>query len=135
MAKHAGGRPPIEIRWEDFDKLCALHCTQLELASWFKCSVDTIARAVQKKWRISFAEYYEEKAAAGRISLRRKQYELAMSGNITMLIWLGKQWLDQREQSKMELIGSLGGQFGIIKERIGGKIVGQEILTAKTTPE
>jgi hypothetical protein len=31
----------------------------------------------------------------GRGSLRRKQYQLALQGNPTMLIWLGKQWLNQ----------------------------------------
>jgi len=31
-------------------------------------------------------------------SLKRKQYEMAMSGNVTMLIWLGKQHLGQTDK-------------------------------------
>lgn len=32
------------------------------------------------------------------MSLKRKQYEVAMAGNVTMLIWLGKIRLGQVEQ-------------------------------------
>ncbi len=31
-----------------------------------------------------------------KIALRRKQIDLAMAGNVTMLIWLGKQLLGQK---------------------------------------
>ena len=34
----------------------------------------------------------------GRISLRRAQFEKALSGNVVMQIWLGKQHLDQRDK-------------------------------------
>jgi predicted DNA-binding protein (UPF0251 family) len=30
--------------------------------------------------------------------IRRKQYDLAMDGNVGMLVWLGKQWCGQRDQ-------------------------------------
>ena len=39
-------RPQIKIDWDQFNKLCALQCTQVEIAEWFNCSIDTIARAV-----------------------------------------------------------------------------------------
>jgi hypothetical protein len=31
------------------------------------------------------------------MSLKRKQFDMAMKGNVTMLIWLGKQTLGQRD--------------------------------------
>ena len=34
-----------------------------------------------------------------KVSLRRQQIELAKTGNPTMLIWLGKQLLEQRDKS------------------------------------
>jgi hypothetical protein len=34
-------------------------------------------------------------------SLRRKQFEAAMNGNTTILIWLGKQYLGQRDKREM----------------------------------
>lgn len=104
MAK--AGRPKKEINWEEFDKLCHLHATQEEIAGWFECSVDTIDRAVKREKEINFAEYYAQKAANGKISLRRKQWQLALAGDKTMLIWLGKQHLKQAE--KQELTGADG---------------------------
>lgn len=92
------GRPKIEIDWEAFDKLCHIHCTLQELASYFDCSEDTIERAVKRQKKMNFAEYYAQKAGKGKISLRRRQFQLAMSGDKTMLIWLGKQYLQQSEK-------------------------------------
>lgn len=47
---------------------------------------------------------FAESLKKGRVlrdgRLQAKQFELAMSGNVTMLIWLGKVWLKQREQER-----------------------------------
>jgi hypothetical protein len=47
-------------------------------------------------------KHYETDLKKGRAnlkcSLRRKQYQMAMAGNVTMLIWLGKQFLGQRDK-------------------------------------
>lgn len=91
------GPVPIEINWEEFDKLCALQCTLREFASWFDCSEDTIENKVKEKWSIKFSEYFEQKRGKGKIALRRKQYDVAMGGNVSMLIWLGKQYLGQSD--------------------------------------
>ena len=40
-----------------------------------------------------------------KMKLRRKQIEVAMNGNVVMLIWLGKQYLGQAE--KVEGTGEL----------------------------
>jgi hypothetical protein len=42
-----------------------------------------------------------QKRQAGFVSLRRKQYELAMAGNATMLIFLGKQYLGQADKREV----------------------------------
>lgn len=102
------GRPRKEINWPEFDKLCELQCTLNEIASWFECSPDTIERAVKREYKTNFAEYYSQKAEKGKISLRRKQWQVALSGDKTMLIWLGKQYLDQRERASHELSGPNG---------------------------
>jgi hypothetical protein len=93
-----GGRPPVEINWHEFDKLCALHCTQVEIAEWFGCTDDTIQTHVKTKWGIGFSEYFKKKSSIGKLSLRRKQFEMALDGSVPMAIWMGKQTLGQREQ-------------------------------------
>jgi AraC-like DNA-binding protein len=97
-SRHLGGRPRIEIDWQTFDRLCEVQCTLAEIAAHFGVSEDTIERAVKREHGVSFADYFGEKRKAGFISLRRRQYELAMAGNATMLIFLGKQYLGQADK-------------------------------------
>lgn len=107
MARPRMGRPPIEIKWEDFEKLCGLHCTLEEIASWFHCSADTIERSCKKHYQESFAEIYRKKKAFGTISLRRKMWSMATDGNVTLLIWLSKQHLgfsDKMEQKVDQVV-------------------------------
>lgn len=47
-----------------------------------------------------FSQVIKEGREQGKMSLKRKQYEVAMSGNVTMLIWLGKITVGQVEQVK-----------------------------------
>lgn len=96
-----GGRPRIEIDWTEFDRLCEVQCTLAEIATHFGVSEDTIERAVRREHKSSFADYFAQKRKAGFVSLRRKQYELAMAGNATMLIFLGKQHLGQADKREV----------------------------------
>jgi len=71
-------------------RLASLHCTIEEIAAVVGCSRDTLERRFR-------AQIHEGKER-GKVSLRRKQWKLAMSGNATMLIWLGKQLLEQSDK-------------------------------------
>jgi hypothetical protein len=59
-------------------------------------SHDTLAR--RKQSDPEFSELIEHGRANGRMSLRRRQFEKAMAGSDTMLIWLGKNLLGQRDK-------------------------------------
>lgn len=96
MAKKMG-RPRINVDWEQVDKLCMIHCTGEEIASILGCSYDTLALRCKEDHDITFPEYFKQKSAAGKVSLRRRQFTAAMDGDKTMLIWLGKNILGQRE--------------------------------------
>lgn len=101
-------RPQKPISWSDVEKLCGLQCTEEEIAQFLEISVDTLHRACKREYRISFAEYFRQKRGVGKISLRRSQWQLAQKGNAAMLIWLGKQYLDQRDKQSTELSGPQG---------------------------
>ena len=74
-------------------KLAKLMCTVEEIASFFEVDRTTISR--------KFAPEIAKGRELGKISLRRKQYNVAVQkGNVTMLIWLGKQYLEQAEPEK-----------------------------------
>ena len=58
-------------------------------------------------------EAIDEGWANGRSSIRRAQVKMLEAGNATMGIWLGKQYLRQRDQ-----IGITGGDGGAVKHSI-----------------
>ena len=99
-------RPRIEIDSEQFKKLCAIQCTLGEIASWFKCSEDTIERWCQREFKMRFAEAFKTYSADGKISLRRTQFKMA-EHNCSMAIWLGKQYLGQKEQQEISVAGNV----------------------------
>lgn len=90
------GRPKIQIDRQQFEKLCSIQCTLEEIASWFKCSNDTIERWCKRELDMSFAEAFKKYSANGKISLRRIQFKLAEK-SAAMAIFLGKQYLGQRD--------------------------------------
>ena len=90
-------RPLKEIDAKQFEKLCGLQCTKLEICGWFDITDKTLESWCKRTYGKGFSETFEEKRAAGKISLRRAQYELALKGNATMLIWLGRNYLGQSE--------------------------------------
>jgi hypothetical protein len=84
------GRPKIELDRDQIFKLARLHCTIKEIADFFDVDRDTISD--------NYSAEIKKGRADGRIRLRKKQFDLAMSGNVSMCIWLGKQVLDQNEK-------------------------------------
>lgn len=87
------GRPKIEIDAKEVEKLASWGCKVKEIADWFGVTDDTIIRR--------FSEELAKGRANLQMSLRRKQIDVALKGNVSMLIWLGKQMLDQKDKHEM----------------------------------
>ena len=94
-------RPRVEIDQTQFEKLCAMQCPLEEIAGWFNCSADTVERWCKRTYNEGFAEIFAKKRQGGKISLRRAQFELAKK-SAAMAIFLGKQYLGQRESVQYE---------------------------------
>ena len=101
-------RPKFNIDYEMVEKLAGIQCTQQEIASFLGCSVDTLQRDE------TFCGLYKKGQENGKMSLRRIQYKLAEK-NPTMAIWLGKQYLKQRDNIEVEH----DAKNGVIDELIG----------------
>ena len=112
--KEKVGRPKIKIDKEMFEKLCQMQCTLEEIAGFFDCCDDTINNWCKEVYDDNFSGVYKKKSMAGKISLRRIQYKLA-ERNPTMAIWLGKQYLKQRDNIEVEH----DAKNGVIDELIG----------------
>lgn len=70
-------------------KLAAIGCTDSEIARWFSMKESTL----KDNFRETIAKGREDM----KQTLRQAQIRLALSGNATMLIWLGKNILGQQE--------------------------------------
>lgn len=94
--KNPGGRPrEFNIDERIVYAMALVGGTQAEIAAHFGCS--------QKLIRERFAPLLKLAGAARKIRLRQKQYQVAMEGNPAMLIWLGKQELNQIDESRIRL--------------------------------
>lgn len=103
------GRPQIDINQTQFEALCRIHCTLQEVASIMDCSEDTIERWCKRTYKkedgtpMLFSEVYQKFSSEGNASLRRWQYRSAENGNTSMQIWLGKQYLNQKDVQDVQI--------------------------------
>lgn len=91
------GRPRKDIDQRQFEKLCSMQCTESEIAAWFECSEDTVARWAKRTYGRTFAEVFREKREGGKASLRAMQFKLAQKSP-AMAIFLGKNLLGQTDR-------------------------------------
>ena len=94
-------RPRKEIDQKQFENLCGLQCTLEEFCGWFNVTDKTLDSWCKRTYGKSFSEVFREKRGLGKISLRRSQWRLAEK-NANMAIWLGKQYLGQKDQEAQE---------------------------------
>ena len=114
MAKGQIKQAQIKIDQKQFENLCKMQCTENEIMAWFDVSKDTLLRWCKDNYGGDFATVYEQKKEGGKIALRRYQLQLAEK-NPTMAIWLGKQYLNQRDNIEVEH----NAQNGILGDLIG----------------
>jgi len=74
------------------------HCNGTSIAESIGVAPDTLYLRVQQVYGMTFSAYAQIKKQEGQDALRLKQFQIAMEGDKTMLIWLGKQYLGQTER-------------------------------------
>ena len=88
-------RPRLPIDEKQVENLAAIDCSFEEMATILECSVSILHKR--------FSTVIERGRARGRSSLKRKQFEAAMVGDKTMLVWLGKVRLGQKETQVLQM--------------------------------
>lgn len=91
--------PLKEFDKEQFEKLCQMFCTELEICSWFGTTDKTLNNWCKRTYGKSFSVVYKEKREGGKASLRRLQLQLAEK-SAAMAIFLGKNYLGQSDADK-----------------------------------
>jgi hypothetical protein len=106
------GRPVREIDWNMLNALLPLnasldYCCEKLLEREGKeithkaivAMRAVIERRIRDKHECTFVEYRTKKMETIKLKLLQKQLDVAFQGNTTMLIWLGKIMLKQRDTS------------------------------------
>jgi len=97
------GRPRKEIDWDLVDDYLRAHCDGTGIANVLGIAADTLYLACKNKFNMTFSAYSAIKKSEGIELIRKKQFDLAMSGNSSMLVWLGKQYLGQQEKRELSI--------------------------------
>lgn len=89
------GRPRISIDWETVRQLLQFGCSTDNIASYLGISSGHLRDCCQLDHGILWTDFARAGKAKGEIPLRQKQYEMAIGGDVKMLIHLGKVRLKQ----------------------------------------
>ena len=89
------GRPKkYDIDPEQVEKLASYGLSNTIIAEFFDVGEHVI--------RKSYAENLVKGRAIGKIRLSQMQWKSAEKGNVTMQIWLGKQYLGQSDKQEVQ---------------------------------
>lgn len=111
------GRPIKEINQKTFEGLCQIQCTEEEICAILDVSDETLNRWCKKTYNKTFVEVFREKRIGGKASLRRSQWKLAET-NATLAIWLGKQYLGQRDEQTHNVNANVNALHGLSEEEL-----------------
>jgi hypothetical protein len=103
---YGGGAQKKEIDYHIFEELCKICCTEEEICSILGVSVTTLTARIKEHYfdeetgePLTFRDVYKRYSNYGIASLRREQFASAINRqNTTMQVWLGKQYLGQRDK-------------------------------------
>ena len=110
------GRPAKTWDAKDVDyfkRMCSRFGTRDGIAAVFGIDPKTLNKLIDEHLHdeikpddptpLTFEEAFEVYSEAGKQAIREAQFEKALSGNATMLIWLGKQYLGQADNKDIAL--------------------------------
>jgi len=98
------------IDFKELDKLLAIGCIGEECAGFFEINYDTLNAICKREKGVGFSDYNKKGNSRFKISLRREQYrsvtgikniegKYIIKPSVIMQIWLGKQYLGQRDNA------------------------------------
>ena len=95
--KRKVGRPKIELDPKDAKIFGYFRATYETMAEQIGCHYDTIRRAMQDE-NSEFCKAYKKAFSGMKMKLSEAQLKHGLAGNASLLIWLGKQYLGQKDE-------------------------------------
>jgi|GEM_PF-5251011 hypothetical protein len=104
MAKISAPNDKYDIDWKKVDDLLMAGCTIVDIAAHFGCDRDTLYYRFERDFGSSLSAHADLKRKKGDNILKAQQYAKALGltdkGDNTLLIWLGKCRLKQKENGE-----------------------------------
>jgi len=110
------GRKKITISWSRVDRALIAGASGVQVAAMLGIHYNTLAAKCKEEKNCDFSEYLRQKREKGNEMLLSKQFEEAMSGDRGMLIWLGKQRLNQSDKRENTHNGKSFNKLQIIED-------------------
>lgn len=95
-------RPLKEINWDIVEKRMESGCSAKEIAAAHRIEINTFYDRFKRQYGRGFADYADNYVESGRGNIRFTQYMKALSGNVNLLLMLGKEWLGQGKEEVKE---------------------------------
>jgi len=129
--KRKAGRPKIVINWDTVASYLRAQCDTVGIAGLLGISPDTLYTRCKKDNKLDYTVFSAQKKSEGKEMLRAKQFTTALGDskqaippNVSMQIWLGKQYLGQRD--KNELTGADGKDLNapmFVFQKASGEVI------------
>jgi len=115
LDKRKNNAKPMLLKEADMEKvkdLCSIGCTMREVEQFMGVSHETVERAIKRYYKMGWKSFFKLHATAYKTSLRRLQMRSAEGDydekgekyrvlpSVAMQIWLGKQFLDQKDKNE-----------------------------------
>ena len=91
------GRPEIEIDMKIVDDLLVQGANGAQIAAYLGVNDETLYHRIENNFNMNFSDYAAKKRSKGDSILHAAQFKKAARGDNTMLVWLGKNRLGQRD--------------------------------------
>jgi len=103
MAKKTAGRPKAKISWKKVDDLLEADCEGTEIAAALGVHPNVLYERCKLEKKCNFSDYLREKKSKGNSLLKKVQFDAAVKDkDRSMLIWLGKQRLGQKDKQELD---------------------------------
>ena len=137
------GRPKIEIDWPRLDQACLVGCTLLECAAILGIDDNTLTRAVQEGYGLTFGQYRDQKEAPKLAQLRERLWDAALNPNSGPVdrIWVSKNklgWTDKQEvQQRVDpaVLEMIESQLALGRQLRQVKVIEGEVIVEGTSED
>ena len=114
--KSNAGRKKIVINWARVNSALEAGANGVQVAAMLGMHPDTLYNKCKALYNMDFSAYMLIKREAGNEKLLKAQYELAINeNNNSMLIWLGKQRLNQSDKREIKNDTTINANLDLTK--------------------